>query len=89
MPSETASWLWVFLPIVSASLPKVTSVPWSATGPALRSRRTVESNFGWGEVEASGHARIYSFSSQASTLPLPLTSIEPRDSNTNSSFNFS
>jgi hypothetical protein len=32
---------------------------------------------------------VYSFNSQASTLPLPLTSIAPRGSNTNSSLSFS
>ena len=31
----------------------------------------------------------YSFNSHASTLPLPLTSIAPRGSKTNSSFSFS
>ncbi len=34
-------------------------------------------------------AFIYSFNSHASTLPLPLTSMAPRGSNTNLSFSFS
>ncbi len=37
----------------------------------------------------AGGRVLYSFSSQASTPPLPLTSMVPRDSKTNSSFSLS